>query len=380
MTESSFSIPRHRLFIPGPVEVDETVLAEMGGPVVAHYGREWTALYKETTNRMKEVFRTEGDVFLLVASGSGGLEAAVASLFAPGERVIVGVNGFFGERLATIARMRGLAVVEVIAPWGKAISVDDVRDALRGNWPIAGLLVNHHETSTGVLNPIQSLGGLAGEFDIPYVVDAISSLGGEVLAMDDWGIDICVGASQKCLEAPPGLAPVAVSRRAWEIMERKGEFPAGWYLNLRIWRKYAQEWGEWHPFPVTLPTNIVLAFRAALDRLLEEGLEAHMSRYREAAQFVRTGLRELGFDLYVDGEIASTTLTAVRRLPSMDISDLIGYLLEERGIRVAGGLGATRGEIFRIGHMGKAAHPGVASLVLDALRAYLAERGGHGGE
>lgn len=368
-------LPRYRLMIPGPVEVDDAVLDAMGAPVAVHYGPEWTALYKNTTERMKAVFRTTGDVFLLASSGSGGLEAAVSSLLAPGERAVVGVNGFFGQRLATIARMRGIEVVTVTAPWGEPIDPADVRAALAKDSRIAALMTVHHETSTGVLNPIAELGALAREFNVPFVVDAVSSLGGEELAMDEWGVDICVTASQKCLEAPPGLAPVAVSPHAWKVMDGKGEFPAGWYLNLRVWRQYAQEWGDWHPFPMTLPTNNVLALRAALDRLEAEGLNGRIARYRDAARYLRAGLRGLGFALFVDGKAAASVITAVRRLGNMDVADLITFLKDEHGIRIAGGLGETKGEIFRVGHMGKAASREYLDLLLKALADYLREKG-----
>ena len=374
MAESAFDggrLPRFRLLIPGPVEVDDAVLSEMGSPVAAHYGPRWTALYNETTERMRGVFRTSGDVFLLASSGSGGLEAALASLFAPGERVIIGVNGFFSGRLAEIARFRGIDVVPITAPLGQPLDVDVVQSVLSRDPRIAGLVAVHHETSTGVLNPIEELGALARAFDVPFVVDAVSSLGGEELAMDDWGIDICVTASQKCLEAPPGLASVAVGARAWAVMDRKRDYPAGWYLNLRVWRQYAEEWGEWHPFPVTLPTNNVLTLRVAIDRLYDEGLEGRIARYRDVALFLRAGLRDLGFELFVEGEYAANVITAVRRLPGMDVADMITTLREEHGIRISGGMGETSGEIFRVGHMGKAGSRADASLLLDALAAYL---------
>jgi len=368
------TLPHHKLMIPGPVEVDDSVLAEMGAPVAVHYGPEWTAFYKDTVELMRQVFRTEGDVFLLVSSGTGGIEAGISSLLAPGERALVADNGFFGERLAIIARLRGLEVVTVTAPWGEPIAPEAVRTILEKDAGIAGLIVVHHETSTGVLNPLPALGSLARQFNVPFIVDAVSSLGGEELAMDDWGIDLCVTASQKCLEAPPGLAPVAVSRRAWEVMDRKGDFRAGFYLNLRVWRQYVEEWGNWHPFPVTMATSNVRALRAALDRLLAEGLAQRIERYRDTAQFLRAGLRELGFSLFVDGQAASSTITAVRRLPGMDVADLVTFLREKRGIRIAGGLGALKSEIFRVGHMGRAASRDYAALLLEGLAAYLREK------
>ena len=311
--------------IPGPVEVDDSVLAEMGAQVAVHYGPEWTALYKETTAIMKGVFRTSGDVFLFVSSGSGGVEAAISSLLMPGERVLVAVNGFFGERAAAIAHSRGLQVIRVDAAEGFPITPDAVKHVLEAELDIAGFVAVHHETSTGVLNPIQALGALAREHEIPFIVDAISSLGGDELAMDEWGIDICITASQKCLEAPPGLAPVAVNQSAWQIMDRKGDFPAGWYLNLRNWREFADKWGDWHPFPITMATNNVRALRAALDHLLIEGLEKRIQRYRETAQYIRNGIQEMGFTLFVDGEYSSSTITAVRVPDQLNVSELITF-------------------------------------------------------
>lgn len=368
------SVRRPKLMVPGPVDVDPAVLAEMGAPVALHYGPEWTALYKSTTSLLKTVFRTEGDVFLLPSSGSGGLEAAIASLFAPGQRILVGVNGFFGERLAAIARSHGVEVVTVDAPWGTPIAPEAVRAAAQTHARIAGLVVAHHETSTGVLNPVAALGALAKEYDFPLVVDAVSSLGGEEFAMDDWGVSICVTASQKCLAAPPGLALVAVARHAWAIIDRRDDSSAGWYLNLKVWRRYAEEWGGWHPFPVTVPTSSILALRVALDLLLSEGVARRIDRHRETAHFLRAGLRDLGFRLYVDGEAASSTVTVARRLAGMEVADVITLLLEERGIIIAGGLGPTRGEVFRVGHMGLANSRDYASLLLAGLADYVRSR------
>jgi alanine-glyoxylate transaminase/serine-glyoxylate transaminase/serine-pyruvate transaminase len=364
-------LPRHKLMIPGPVEVSDSVLAEMGAQVAVHYGPEWTAFYKETTSIMKSVFRTEGDVFLLVCSGSGGMEAAISSLFMPGERVLVGVNGFFGERAAFIALSRGLQVVRISAADGTPITPDSVKHALESESNLAGVVIVHHETSTGVLNPIQAIGALTREFDIPFIVDAVSSLGGDQLAMDEWGIDICVTASQKCLEAPPGLAPVAVSPRAWEFMDRKGDFPAGWYLNLRTWREFADKWGDWHPFPITQATNNVRALRTALDGLDLEGLDNRIKRYRETARYIRSGLQEMDFALFVDGEYSSSTISAVCARDDLQVSEMITFLRDQKGIRIAGGLGSTSGRIFRVGHMGKAASKEYADQFLDSLAQYI---------
>ena len=260
------------------------------------------------------------------------------------------VNGFFGERLTDIAQAHGVEVVPVTAPWGQPIDVDAVRATLDKEPGIACLIGVHHETSTGVLNPVADLGAVCREFDVPFIVDATSSLDGEDLAMDDWGIDICVATCNKCLEALPGLAPVAVSPCAWDLIDRHRGGPSGWYLNLRVWRRSRDEWWGWHPAPVTIPTGNVLALYAALDQLYAEGLQNRLVRYRTLARLLRTELRNLGFELFADEKCASSSVTAVRRLPGMDVARLVDFLRNEFGILIASGLGETRGEIFRVGH------------------------------
>jgi alanine-glyoxylate transaminase/serine-glyoxylate transaminase/serine-pyruvate transaminase len=363
-------LPEYKLMIPGPVEVADDVLQQMGAQVNMHYGPEFTAFYKETTALLKEIFRTSGDVYLLVGSGSSGLDAAIGSLLAPGERILIGVNGFFGERLVSIAQHRGLEVVALHAPWGEPLALAEVRKALQAGKDVHAMAIVHHETSTCVLNPVQGIAELANQYRVPLIVDAISSLGGEELPMDAWGIDICVAASQKCLEAPPGLAPLAISPRAWEIMDSK-DFPAGWYLNLKVWRQYAADWGDWHPFPVTMATSLVRALRVAIEDLLDEGLERRHQRYAEAAGSVRNGLRELGFSLYPSVEAAASAASAFRGRPGLDLSALMAHLSQACGISIGGGIGELSGKVFRVGHMGKASSPPYIAALLKGVRDFL---------
>ena len=366
--------PTPKLMIPGPVDVDESVLEAMSRRVPAHYGPEWTALYRETTDHLKRVFQTDGDVLLLVSSGSGGLDAAICSVLGPGDKAIVVVNGFFGARLAEIAQSRGVEAVLVTAPWGRAVDVDEVRSTLSKTAGATALLVVHHETSTGIVNPIKEIGEVAHQFGAFFIVDAVSSLAGEPLAMDEWGIDVCVAASQKCLEAPPGLAPVAVGLRGWQTMDTNQRYPAGWYLNLRTWRRYAEEWADWHPYPITMATPTVLALRAALACLETEGLEGRMKRYRAASEVIRGGLRNLGLRLSGDLERCSSTITVVDRPSGVEVSDMIRYLKREWGIWIAGGLGETAGQIFRVGHMGRASSECYVDCFLSAMADYLENR------
>ena len=357
-----------KLMIPGPVDVKDSILSAMANGVMPHYGTDWTGLYNQTSQILKKVFQTDGDVFLLVGSGTCGLEAAINSMFLPGQKVLIINNGFFGDRLIQLAKAHQLKYVEADSDWGLPVELSSVEKTLEQDRTIEGMIVVHHETSTGILNPIQGLGNLARKAGIPLVVDAVSSLGGEELRMDEWGIDICVAASNKCLESVPGIAPVAVSRNGWKYMAGKQSESQGWYLNLHLWKHYLEEWGNWHPAPVTMNTPAVIALNAALEELLNEGIENRIARYRKTAAYFRQAIEGLGFQMFVKNEHASSCISAVARQPDMDVPSLITYLLTQKNIQIAGGLGETKGKIFRVGHMGKASSREYVDLLLEAVR------------
>jgi alanine-glyoxylate transaminase/serine-glyoxylate transaminase/serine-pyruvate transaminase len=356
-----------QLMIPGPVEVDASVLAEMGKPVVPHYGPQWVPVYRDVQEKLKRVFHTSGDVFLIPGSGSAGLDAVLGSLLQPGRPCLVAVNGFFSERMAAIARSRGAQVTEVKAEWGQPVLAEQIRDALEKQSGFQAVCVAHHETSTTVLNPVREIGALTSEYGVPLVVDAISSLGGEPLDMDGWGIAFCVAASQKCLEAPPGLAPVAVGHAGWQALDSNPSPFCGWYLNLRTWREYQEKWAGWHPFPVTLPTNLILALQVALNRLVAETVEGRIQRYASTARFLRQGLKEREFTLLVEDARAASVATAAKPPAGITPEHLVNCLRENHHIRIAGGMGDLQGKIIRIGHMGLAASIERMELLLSAL-------------
>jgi len=362
-------VRRYRLMIPGPIEVAPEVLAEMAEPLVAHYGEEWTAFYKETIGLLRKVFQTEGDVFLLVGSGSAGLDAALGSTVAPDGKVLIPQNGFFGERLEEITRTYTPNVTTLKFPLGEAYALEQVEKALREK-KFDVVAAVHCETSTGVLNPVRELAELCRRYGVLLIVDAISSLAIEPLEMDAWGIGICVSASQKGLESPPGLALVAVAPGAWEVIDRSSR--PGWYLNLKVWREYTEKWGDWHPHPVTHAVNNVRALRVGVERILEEGLEARFRRHREVAEYLRGGLRDLGLELFVPDEIASHGVTSVVA-PAGKAGELRAYLREQHGILLAGSLGELRGKVFRIGHMGPTATQETTDNILHALSSALME-------
>jgi alanine-glyoxylate transaminase/serine-glyoxylate transaminase/serine-pyruvate transaminase len=343
----------YKLFIPGPVSVDEDVLDAMSQPVMRHYGDEWLEIHNETLDLAKRVFQTQGDLFIVPGPGSAAMDMGLGSLLATGDKVVVGINGFFGERLAAIAQSYGLEVVPFTAELGQPLAPDALREILREK-DARAVAVVHHETATTVMNPVKPLAEAAHEAGLPILVDAISSMGGVELPVDAWGVDICVTATNKCLECPPGLALISISPRAWEQVDQVENRHHGWYLNLKTWRQYRANWGAWHPSPVTLPTNNIVGLRVSLRKIVAEGLEARFARFVRISRAVRKGLGNVGFEMFVPDEFASPLTTAVKARPEFPVSEMLRWLAEERGILVGGGLEQLAGKIFRVGHLGKA--------------------------
>jgi alanine-glyoxylate transaminase/serine-glyoxylate transaminase/serine-pyruvate transaminase len=353
-----------KLMIPGPIQPDDDVMEAMGGPVLPHYGPEWTRIYNETVGLLKQVYGTSGDAFLLVGSGSSALDAGLGSSLSGGEEIVIGVNGWFGERLVTIAEQYGLNVIPVSAPWGAPLDPADFGRAFEAHPQARLAAVVHLETSTTIVNPIEEIGPLAVRHGRVLMVDAVSSLGGLPVRMDDWGIGLCASASQKCLGAPPGLATIAVNPSAWTLIDRVADKGHGWYLNLRVWRQFATEWADWHPFPITMATNNVLALRAGLRGLLAEGLDQRMERFRRLALRLRRGLREIGMAPYTPDELLAPILTAAYGPPGIATGDIVSYMAEVHRIKIAGGLGdLLKDKIIRIGHMS----PTVAEADIDQV-------------
>jgi alanine-glyoxylate transaminase/serine-glyoxylate transaminase/serine-pyruvate transaminase len=344
-----------KLFTPGPGDVDEDVLASLATPVIRHYGPEWMVIYNEMQGLLKQVFKTKNEIFFVPGAASSLMDMAIGSLLTTGEKIIVGDNGFFGERLTQIARSYGLQAITLNAPLGKPLDPENLSTLLKQHPDAKVVALVHHETGTTVMNPLREIARIASEAGRAVVVDAVSSLGGTDVRVDEWGIDICVTTPNKCLEALPGMGFISVSPRAWELVDSHSQINHGWYLNLKTWRQYATEWGGWHPTPVTLPTNIILALRTSLLKIVGMGLEAHFEKYRWASQAVRQGLRSLGFEMFVQDEYASPIVTGVSRRPEFELAEMSNWLVEQRDIAIGGGLGELSGKMFRVGHLGKAA-------------------------
>ncbi|MDP2964637.1 MAG: alanine--glyoxylate aminotransferase family protein [Pelolinea sp.] len=361
---------RNRLMIPGPVEVHPAVLEALSGPVEPHYGPAWVEKYSRITGLLKQVFNTQHDVFLIAGSGTSAIDACMGSSMMTGEKIIIGNNGFFGDRLVSIAKSYGLLVVEVKAPWGEALDPTAISDALKAHPDTIVVAVVHSETSTTILNPIEAIGKVVRESDALFLVDAVSSLGGVPMDVDGWGIDLCPSASQKCLGATPGLAPVSISPKAWKMIDRFEEKAHGWYTNLQVWREYAHEWGDWHPTPVTMPVSIANGLLVSLEQLLTEGIDTRMRRYKALALQLRAGLREAGMQPFTPDEAMNPVLTAAYPPDGIDSAKVVDYLLKEHHIQISSGLGALKPKIFRIGHMSPVITDNDMDTLVSALKKF----------
>jgi alanine-glyoxylate transaminase/serine-glyoxylate transaminase/serine-pyruvate transaminase len=362
-----------KLMIPGPIEVEDEVLTALGAPVLAHYGEEWVPYYHETMNLLRQLFATSGKVFMLPGSGSLGADAAVGSTFAPGEKVLLGINGFFGTRWREILEANGVIPIIIETPLDQALNPAQFARILADDPSISGVIAVHLETSTAVLNPIRELASIAHTHDALFMVDAISSLAGTPLPMDAWEIDVCVSAPQKGIGGVAGLAFVAANDRAWEKISSLPEKPRSWFLDLRRWQRAAEGPANWHPYPVTMPSSTIMGLRAALQSLINDGLQARIDNYKRMAKHLRTELQTLGFSLFVPAHMMSPVLTTAYCPDGINAPEMVKYIAEKHHIQISLGFGTYRERMIRIGHMGGALDDGDIDALLAGIRQFLVE-------
>lgn len=332
---------------PGPTAVPPEVFMAQGSPLVYHRGPGYGELLREVTAGLKAVLRTEQDVLVFTSSGTGGLESAVANLFSPGDRVVVPVAGYFGDRFAKIAEAFKLDVRRIDYDWGRATDPEDVRAALE-EAPTKGVLFQHSETSTGVIHDIEAIARVSKEAGALTAVDVISSAGAVPLETDAWGIDVAIGGSQKALSATPGIAFVSVSEEAWAA-NRQAESPR-FYFD---WAAYKRSYELPNPeAPWTPAISLMLGLREALRLYLEEGPEAVLRRHELLSTATKEGVRALGLDLFGDDPERAWAVTTVRVPDGVDGKELVSRIRSDHGIIIAGGQGPLAGQVFRIGHLG----------------------------
>lgn len=359
---------KKRILIPGPVEMSPAVRLALATPMIGHRTPDFNAILEECWDGLKYVYQTKNDVAIITGSGTAAMEAAVSSVVSAGDEVICIGGGKFAERFPKIVRAFGGKPIDVKVEWGQTVNPVDVKSAVSKSDAVA-ITMTHNETSTGVLHDAMAIGKIARENDLLFIMDAVTSIGGDDVSTDKWGVDICVAGSQKCLGAPPGLGFAAVSDRAWNVIENNSG-KRGFYLDLASYRKSLNN----STTPFTPAVSLIYGLRVALAELQAEGLENRINRHRVLAAATRDAALAMNLDLFADLAHASNTVTAIKIPEGLSDGDVRGRLKDEYGILLAGGQESVKGKIFRIGHMANVDSVELLG-VLSALEMVLAKAG-----
>ncbi len=366
--------PSQRVLLgPGPSTVHPRVLQAMTLPVVGHLDPVFFRVMDDVCEALRHIFHTSNFMTLpLSSTGTGAIEAACVNILEPGDTMVVCRNGFFGHRMADIAQRCGAETHLVDSPWGKPVDVQMLADELDKHGNVKAVGVVHAETSTGVLTPVDEIVELAHRHGALVLVDAVTSLGGHDVRMDDWDLDVCFSATQKCLGAPPGLAPISFSPRAMEVINTRSSTVQSFYFNLKDLESY---WSQTRAYHHTSPISMTYALREALRMLMEEGLENRIQRHARSAAALRAGLEALGMDLLPDPDHRLNPLTAVLVPDGIEDAAVRRMLLDDYNIEIGGGLGELRGKVWRIGLMGESARETNVFALLSALERILSGLG-----
>jgi alanine-glyoxylate transaminase/serine-glyoxylate transaminase/serine-pyruvate transaminase len=366
---SDLDLPPRILLGPGPSMVPSRVLQAMATPPVGYMDPSYLKVMDEVKTLLRYTFQTQNKFTLpLSGTGSSGMEASLCNFIEPGDNVLIGVKGYFGERLADIALRYGALVDTIKKPWGEIFNPGEIKSALsKKRYKLVAIV--HGETSTGVVQTgIEEIAAAAHHNGALLILDTVASLGGIPVDVDGWDVDICYSGSQKCLSAPPGLAPITVSPRAWEVLNNRRTAVANWYLDFKgIWRY----WGDSPAYHHTGPANMIFALREALRLVAEEGLDIQLQRHRKNAELLWQGLEQLGVPPRVPLSYRMASLTTSTLPQGLDEVNVRKHLLNEFNIEVAGGFGPLAGKIWRIGLMGFSSRKENVTLLLAALKQLL---------
>lgn len=364
--------PKRILMGPGPSAIHPRVLQAIGKDTVGHLDPYYLEIMDGLQTMLRGLMKTENPMTMAVsATGSAGMESAVVNIIEPGDPMLVCVNGVFGSRMTDVAERAGADVTTIVRPWGEVFRPDDLAESLEKHNPrVVGIVMA--ETSTGAFQPLEEIAQLVRDSGAMLLVDAVTSLGGVDVRVDEWGIDILYSGSQKCLSCPPGLAPITFSPRAMDaILSRKTKVQS-WYLDVSMLASY---WGSDRAYHHTAPINMTYALYEALLVLHEEGLENVFARHMENHLALKAGLAELGFQYAAEEGHQLPMLNAILIPEGVDDGAMRGALLERFGIEIGGGLGDFKGKAWRIGLMGHAAQKDNVLLLLSALEELLEEQG-----
>jgi alanine-glyoxylate transaminase/serine-glyoxylate transaminase/serine-pyruvate transaminase len=364
--------PKRILLAPGPTALPPSVIQALVAPLTGHKDPFFLGVMDETARLLRTVFQTENRTTLsLPGTGGAGMEASVANLIQPGDTAIVCINGLFGERMAEMVRRCGGNAVTVRAKWGEPIDPEDVRRELRAQ-KVRVVMVTHGETSTGIQQPIDEIGRDARAHGAMLVVDTVATLGGVPVTPDQWDCAVCFSASQKCLSAPPGLAPITVTDEAMAYIRGRETPVSNWYFDLDFHDRYwfAEERAYHHTAPVLLTYSL----REAVRLVAEEGLEERFARHELHQRALAAGIEALEIDFFGNPAYRLPTVLAVRPPEGINEARVRSELLNEYGVEIAGGLGAESGKMWRIGVMGYSATQENMLILLEALETLLARQ------
>ncbi len=369
---TTITAPSRILMGPGPSDVDPRVLAALSAPIVGHLDPYFLGVMDQMQSMLREVFRTKNELTLAVSgTGSAGMETCVVNLIEPGDRMVIGVNGVFGGRMADVAGRAGAEVTTIEKPFGEIFDAGEIAEVVDRVKPkVVGLV--HAETSTGALQPIEEISRVVHDAGALLLLDTVTSLGGVPVEIDAWNVDAVYSGTQKCLSCPPGLAPVSFSAAALQAMDARKSKVASWYLDMSMVRNY---WGGKRAYHHTAPINMNYALHEALRLVLEEGLENRWARHRRNHLALRAGLEALSIQYAVPESHRLPQLNAVLIPNGVDDAAVRKQLLNEFGIEIGGGLGPMAGKTWRIGLMGAACTNRNVLLLLAALERCLNDQG-----
>jgi len=357
---------------PGPSNVDPRVLKAMTMPLLGYLDPDFLGIMDKTMDMLRHLFQTKNTLTIPVSgTGTAGMEAAICNVIQEGDPVLVCVNGFFGQRMTDMVQRCGGKLITVEADWGRIIPPEKVKAALEKERPKVVAIV-HAETSTGVLQPLEEIGQMVRERDALFLVDAVTSLAGAPVKVDEWGIDICYSGTQKCLGCPPGLSPITFSDRAMEIVRNRRSKVQVWYLDMSMIERY---WGPERVYHHTAPVSMTYALHEALRLAHEEGLEKRFQRHSTNASAMAAGLQAMGLKLLAQEGYRAPMLTTVGIPDGIVDADVRKKLLNDYSIEIGGGLGDFKGKAWRVGLMGFSSTKRNVLFLLSALENILAEEG-----
>jgi alanine-glyoxylate transaminase/serine-glyoxylate transaminase/serine-pyruvate transaminase len=365
LTLGTLDMPPRTLLGAGPANAHPRVLQAMGGPLVGHLDPTFLRVMDEISELLRYAWQTDNPLTIAISgTGSAAMESALANVIEPGDRVLVGVAGYFGRRMVDMAQRYGGDVRCLETPWGTSFTLDALRAGMEAHRPAVLALV-HAETSTGARQPLEGVAELCREHDCLLVLDTVTSLGGVPLMVDAWDVDVAYSGAQKCLSCPPGASPITFGPRALAKIEARRQPIANWYMNADLLSKYWS--GSPRAYHHTAPMPLFYALREGLRLVAEEGLEARWARHQATAELFWAGLAERGLECHVERDIRLPSLTTVRVPDGVDAAAVTRRLLTEYNIEIAGGLGELAGKVWRVGLMGFNSRRENVTALLGAL-------------